>query len=63
MSRVVFQGNAVSVDVVTAWGQQVRVLRHADEAPLADLLEAGKAVVIEWDAKATLVYRASAAAG
>jgi spermidine/putrescine transport system ATP-binding protein len=55
--RVVFQGVAVSIDVATPWGHPVRMLRHADDSSLPELLlEPGKPVTIEWNVDATLVY-------
>ncbi|MBI4271973.1 MAG: ABC transporter ATP-binding protein [Candidatus Rokubacteria bacterium] len=56
--RIVFQGTAVSIELETPWGQRLRMLHHVDDVSGREVPEPGKPSAVEWNAEATLVYRA-----
>jgi hypothetical protein len=62
VTAVVFQGPAVSVQAMTAWGQPLRVLRHVDDFASGGLPEPGEPVTLEWDVERTLIYQTSGSA-
>jgi spermidine/putrescine transport system ATP-binding protein len=63
VTRVVFQGAAVAIDVATPWGQPLRVISRGDDPGPSGFVVPGKAVTVEWNVDATLVYRADDATG